>query len=64
MLAQATRATCHRNCHSIVDIRSDVIFILKLIQKTDVFKRQPGRNSRNSGEFVDLFAKNFAIMNT
>lgn len=63
MLAQATGATRHRNCHSIVDTRSDVILMVKLIQETDVFGIQPGRGSPENSEFVDLFAKGSAIMN-
>lgn len=37
MLAQAIGATWHGNCHLIVNICSDVILMVKLIQETDVF---------------------------
>ncbi len=38
VLTQATGATRHRNCHLVVDTRSDVILMVKLIQETKVFK--------------------------
>ncbi len=55
MLAQATGATRHGNCHSVVDSRSDVTFMVKLIGETNVFKIQPGRGSPEGSEFMDLF---------
>ncbi len=64
MLARATRATRHRNRHSVIDSRSNITLMVKLIGKTDVFKIQPGRGSPESSEFVDLFAKGSALMNT
>lgn len=38
--------------------------MVKLIQKTEVFKIQPGHGSIEGSEFVDLFTKRSAIMNT
>lgn len=38
--------------------------MLKLIGETDIFKIQPGRISPEDNEFVDLFAKNSALINT
>lgn len=64
ILAQATGATWHENCHSIVNTRSDVILIVKLIQETNIFGIQPGRGSLEGSKFMDLFAKGSAIMNT
>lgn len=64
MLVQVTGAIRHGNCHLIVDTRSDVILIIKLIQKTDVFGIQPGCGSPKGSKFVDLFAKSSAITNT
>ncbi len=63
VLAPATGVTRHGNCHSVVDTRSDVILMMKLIQETEVFKIQPGRGSVEGSEFVDLFAKGSGIIN-
>lgn len=38
--------------------------MIKLIGKTDIFKIQPGYGSPESSEFVNLFLKLSAIMNT
>lgn len=63
MLAQAIWVIWHGNRHSIVDSHSNVIFIVKLIQKTDVFGIQPGYCSPKSSESGNFFAKSFAIIN-
>ncbi len=63
VFVQATRVTRHGNCYSVVDIRSDVILMVKLIQETEVFKIQSSRGSIEGSDFVDLFAKRSAIMN-
>lgn len=63
MLVQATRATRYRNCHLVIDTYSDVIFMIKLIQETKVFKIQSGHSSTKGNEFVDLFAKRSVIIN-
>ena len=38
--------------------------MVKLIQKTNIFGIQPGRGSPEGSEFVELFAKGSAIINT
>ena len=38
--------------------------MVKLIQKTKIFKIQPGCGSTKGSKFVDLFEKRYAIMNT
>lgn len=52
------------NGQSIFNIRSDVIFMVKFIQKTDILEIWPGHSSPEGSEFVNLFAKSFTIMNT
>lgn len=63
MLAQATKANQYGNCHSIIDIHSNIILMVKLIQETEVFKIQPGCGSVEGNKFLDLFVQGFAIMN-
>lgn len=64
MLSQTIRATQHGNHYSVINSRSDVILMIKLIRKTDVFKIQPGCGSLDGSEFVDLFAQGSAVINT
>lgn len=63
MLAQATKANQYGNCHSIIDIHSNIILMVKLIQETGVFKIQPGCGSVEGNKFLDLCVQRFAIMN-
>ena len=64
MLAQTTKATQHGNRHLVVDFHSDITFMVKLIGKTDVFKIQSAHDSSEGSEFVDLFAKGSALVNS
>ncbi len=54
VLVQAIRAIWHENHHLVIDTRSDVIFMVKLIQEIEIFKIQPSCGSAKSSEFVDL----------
>lgn len=63
MLAQTIWTIRYKNCHSIVNIRSNVIFLVKLIHQTNVFGIQSDHGSLESSEFVNLFAKSFVIIN-
>lgn len=48
----------------VIDTSFYLIFMVKLIQKTEVLKIQPGCNSIKSNEFVNLFRKKSVIINT
>lgn len=38
MLPKRTKTIWHKNCHLIVNTHFNIIFMIKLIQETDVFE--------------------------
>lgn len=64
ILILATSVTQHGNYYLVVDIHSDINFMVKLIQETVIFKIQLSYNIIEDSESINLFIKRSAIINT
>lgn len=63
-MAQATRATRHGNCHSVVKSDKDISTVMNLLAAETLFQKELGRNSGKNAEneLTDFFFQETAAL--